>query len=201
MGFLDRILGSSKLQTLKPEAHHMAYYRVLFGSDYSKRKGRYGIVRSLTEVNDHALKDGQPFPPDLLTGLSFELEGDGNKAFADFQMCYMPWRMVSENIFSILQPLSRPNLVEFYPIEVRSEHHGVRKYYIVHFPKTLKVIIEDEQFKRYGNMKAKIDVKATEGADVFQWNSYGSDTFLISERLKEAFERAGLTGMSFQNVT
>lgn len=201
MGFLDRILGGSKRQNLKSEVPQMAYYRVLFGSDYSKRKGRYGIVRSLTPVNDHALKDGQPFPADLLTGLVFELEGDGDKAFADFQMCYMPWRMVSESVFNILQPLSRPDLVEFHPIEIRSEHCGTGKYYIMHFPKTLAVIIEDEHFKTYGTMKARINVNAAEGVDVFLWNSFDPGPFIISERVKNAFEDAGLTGMTFQTVT
>ena len=178
-----------------------AYYRVLFGSDYSKKNGRFGIVRCNSPIDEYALKDGQTCPAGLLEGLDLEWEGNPNKVMADFQMMYLPWRLISERAYRILLPVSRPELVEYHPVEVVSDIHGKSPYYIMHFPNTLYVVIKDDAYKTYGTMKARIDTSGLAGEEIFQWREFSPGTFLLSEKVKAAFEPKGMTGASYQSVS
>lgn len=178
-----------------------AFYRVLFGSDYSKKNGRFGIVRCNTPVDEYALKDGQACPPGLLEGLHLEWEGSPNKVMADFQMMYLPWRLISERAYRILLPFSQPDLVEYHPVEVVSDIHGRNPYYIMHFPKTLDVVIKDDAYKKFGTLKARIDTSGLAGVDVFQWRESSPGPFLLSERVKAAIGPEGMTGASYQLVS
>ncbi len=177
------------------------FYRVLFGSDYSKKNGRFGIVRCNSPVDEYALKDGQACPSGLLESLDLEWEGSSTKVMADFQMMYLPWRLISERAYRILLPFSQRDLVEYHPVQVVSDIHGKRLYYVMHFPNTLDVVIKDDAFKKYGTTKARIDTSGLAGADLFQWREFSPGPFLLSEKVKAAFGPEGMTGASYQLVS
>ncbi|WP_407527104.1 hypothetical protein PDL71_06705 [Lacibacter sp. MH-610] len=92
----------------------MNFYRVLYCSDYSKKKGEFGIVDINKSLNEYLLEDGLAFPDGLFDGVEFYLKGPAKKNLADFQMTYYPWRLISEKMFQVLKKYSSSNYFIFF---------------------------------------------------------------------------------------
>lgn len=120
--------------------------------------------------------------------------------------------IVSEALANVLKTLA-PDDVQLFPVEVEGERD---LYFIVNVIKALDCIdeakcreiqhyAEDEPFPEYAGQfrwinGLRIDPSKTEGAHVFRLKKF-KIAFIVSEDIKNALERVGNLGVSFERVT
>ncbi|WNZ59015.1 hypothetical protein QEG98_23140 [Myxococcus sp. MxC21-1] len=120
--------------------------------------------------------------------------------------------IVGEALASVLKTIA-PDDVQLFPVEVEGERE---LYFIVNVIKALDCIdeakcreiqhyAEDEPFPEYAGQfrwinGLRIDPLKTEGAHVFRLKKF-KIAFIVSEDIKNALERVGNLGVSFERVT
>lgn len=177
----------------------MEYYRVLYSNDYAKKNGKFGIVKTFVDVDEYLLDDGMEFPNILFNDIKFVFEGNGKKEFADFQMMYYSWKLISEKMQRILLPFSSPDMVYFHPVMVLGESVEIKKYYILHFLKKLDVL--DKNRTGNGLLNPFINKDLLQGVDFFVYKEFDPGVFCISGRVKEVMEKEMITGCVYQRIS
>lgn len=178
----------------------MQYYMVMHSGEYAKKSGKYGIVDSSSGNGyDIAYDDGNTFPQNEFSVMKLIFEGTDKKEFADFQMSYFSWRLISEKLFLILQKYMTAGFANAYPTMVERQGHAPRLYYFLHFFRKLEVIdasrIPDPSQFPFVNSNRLV------GIDIFSYNTFTPSVFVISERVKREFEQENITGCSFQLIS
>ncbi|MFT3796135.1 hypothetical protein [Flavobacterium sp.] len=161
----------------------MEYFRVLFSNDYASRRGKFGLIETVPEIDNLDLVAyNAPFPTDEINALQFVLDG---KAFADLQMCLYPWETISKKFKELLEQYCGSNLY-FHPITV-DDGQTSKPYFIMHFKQTVGF-----------NKSAFPDNKALlAGKQVEAFDDSITGVFFVSETVKRHIESEKLTGMYF----
>lgn len=177
----------------------MNYYRVLYSVEYSKKNGQFGIVDCATDINPHAVSDTEQFPVELIDNLRFVWEGNDKNALADIQMSFFPWRFISVKTCEILRNHLNDDDVYFHKVAVIKGGLSF-DYYLMHFNKTYDILIKDKNYKTYGLLNPQIKTNQISGLDLFMYSEFDPSSFMISERVKKAFDQAGITGGTYQLI-
>jgi hypothetical protein len=177
----------------------MKYFKVLHCGEYSKKNGLFGIVDSSVDYFNDIFDGGKQFPEQEFSNLTLTFEGNDKKNFADFQMCYFPWRLISQKMYLILEKYLESGFAKAYPKLVERQGHSPELYYFLHFFRKLEVIdeiktVDPGQFPIVnGNLLV--------GVDIFSYNVFTPSVFGISERVKVELEMANITGCSYQLIS
>lgn len=176
----------------------MDYYRVLFSEEYSKKKGKYGIVDiENQEIDVSEFQDGRNLTQEMFNDLSLRFEGDAYKSLADYQMDYEAWRIISKKLYSVLVKFKN-KFTEFYPLLVYKDTEA-HQYYYLHFKEKIDVLDPEsikESFISPKVMKSKIP----EEIDIFCYKDFDPGSFCISQNVKNELLKENITGMYFQKI-
>ena len=171
------------------------FYKVIYSGDYSKKKGKYGIIFSKLEFDHHLIEDQTPLAINILKDIVYEFRIiDNSNELADVPLSVPMLRLVSEKMKLILDPFLESNFIDFYPIAVEKDNISFQ-YYLLHFQK-----INYSSFIKIEFLNSSYVVtlrkEDLEGIDIFK--THLNDSFYyISERIKTEFEKQKITGISY----
>ena len=150
-------------------------------------------------INEYLLEDEKKFPHQLIDKITFYLASKKGKIFADNQMMYFPWRLITQKLYKILLPYSKRDMIYFHPVIVHDINQDSMKYYLMHFIKKLDVL-DKKKSVFVDNIPHKpiiLEEKLKE-IHVFNFKEPNTSAFCISEIVKKQFEKEGITGCFLQ---
>ena len=182
----------------------MKYYKVLFSGEYAKRNCKFGIIQGQYVSDEYevkyGVKDEKPLPLGILKEVEFKFDDKPLNKSADFQMSYLPWRLISERFHEVLIKNEMSDNVTYYPFDVKYGDK-VLKYYLMHFNEKVDAL-NKEKSKYLGVelWEPVLDLRKYPFPHVFNFRESKGVSFCISEEIKVEMEKNHITGCSIKEL-
>lgn len=182
----------------------MRYFNVLYSGEYAKKNGLFGIVGTQNECDTnevkYGVKDEKALPIEILKKVEFRFDDKPWKRSADFQISYLPWRLISGKFHEVITNYETSDNITFYPFDVK---YGdmILKYYLMHFNE--KVDALNEERSKYLGVELwepVLDLRKYPFPHVFNFKGSKGTSFCVSEEVKVDMEKNNMTGCSIKEL-